>query len=252
MLRVILLLIFSIYTCDAQDTAKPSEQKEQTQNTSDPFVDELESFEDEFAPQKSRFDPLEGYNRFMTGFNDYAYTYALAPIARGYRNVVADEIRMSISNFFNNLFFPVRFINNILQGKFKNSGDELLRFLINTTMGIGGLGDPAKIVFDIDAHPEDFGQTLGYWGVGAGFPLVLPILGPSNLRDSISLVPEYYSNPTSYLEDRNLALGLETFKRLNETSFYIDQYFLAKKDAIDFYIYLQNFYESRRQQAIKQ
>ena len=132
------------------------------------FEEEFDSFGDDV------FDPLSGYNRVMTEFNDGFYVYVLDPVARGYRWAIPLGGRRGINRFFHNLFFPIRFVNNVLQLKVKNAGEEFLRFCINSTIGIFGIWDPAKEWFDLYAHDEDFGQTLGYYGIGGGFHIVLP------------------------------------------------------------------------------
>lgn len=262
MIRVIILLLFLISISNADVliqrlagqliTKSETKLKENNQTIKAIKNDEFSSFEDEFEPQKKRFDPLNGYNRAMTTFNDYTYLYFFDPIARGYKYVVPDEIRYSVLNFFDNLAAPMRFLNNLLQGKFKNSGEELFRFTLNTILGVGGLGDPAKVIFGIERHPEDFGQTLGYYGVGAGFPIVWPFFGPSNVRDSIGFVGDYYTDPTSYIQNQLTALGISAYGRVNYMSFHLKEYKVIRKDAIDLYPFLQDFYEKRRESLISQ
>ena len=196
----------------------------------------------------------------MTDFNDMFYTNVLFPVARGYGNVVPEGGRVGISRFFTNLQFPIRFVNNVLQFKLSNSGEELLRFCINTTVGLLGFFDPAKAWFDLDAHNEDFGQTLGFYGVGGGFHIVLPILGPSNLRDSVGLVGNWYLDPLVYWENRryNLlrnnweALGVKTIDTINETSLHADEYESLKKDALDLYPFFRNVYRQNREKQIEE
>ena len=162
-----------------------------------------DEFEDEFAASEEEvFDPLSGYNSVMTEFNDGFYIFVLDPVARGYRWVLPEVARRGVKNFFHNLLFPLRFGNNALQLKAKNAGEEFLRFSINSTVGIFGFWDPAKEWFGLEAHEEDFGQTLGYYGVGGGFHVVLPFLGPSNLRDMFSLYPEIQMDPLNNVENR--------------------------------------------------
>lgn len=216
------------------------------------LADEFESFEDEFTTPKEVFDPLNGYNRFMTQVNDKIYIYAVNPIATGYRDFVDQSVRSSIDNFFDNLLFPIRFVNNLLQGKIKNSGEELFRFVVNTTLGVGGFGDAGEDIFGIKAHHEDFGQTLGFYGVSSGFPIVLPFLGPSNLRDTIGLSGDYFLAPISYLNNQALSTSLKSFDKLNNLSFHVKEIETLKKGAVDLYPFLQNFYENYRDQAIKE
>jgi len=141
------------------------------------------------AAETRHGDPLAPVNRVVFRFNDALDRYLLEPVARGYDKVVPDRVEGWISNFFNNLFFPVTFTNCVLQAKPQAATQSLARFIINTTAGIGGFGDPASML-DVPAPNEDFGQTLGYWGVGPGPYLVLPLFGPSDLRDSVGMVAD--------------------------------------------------------------
>ena len=234
----------------------------------DGFDDE---FEDEFsASEKEIFDPLSGYNRVMTGFNDVFYFYVLDPVSRGYRWVLPSMVRRGVKNFFHNLLFPLRFTNNALQLKAKNAGEELLRFSINSTIGILGLWDPAKDLFGFESHEEDFGQTLGYYGVGGGFHIVIPFLGPSNLRDMFSLYPDIKMDPANYVENRPYnfpkqegeylgvsrqtlqAVNMKLLKTVNNESLRIGQYENLKKDAIELYPFLRDVYEQNRAKQIRE
>ncbi|MGK0256291.1 MAG: phospholipid-binding lipoprotein MlaA [Arcobacteraceae bacterium] len=232
-------------------------------NSSVEKVYEEDAFLDEFADEmkvEKKSDPFSGYNRMMTSFNDGLYEYVLAPTARSYKNIVHEEIRGSVGNFFHNILYPIRLVNNVLQGKIKNSGEETGRFIINSTIGILGLFDPAKSYFELVPHNEDFGQTLGYWGVGAGPHIVLPFLGPSNLRDTLSLYPTSLVNPVDYQEDRNYnltnnydeSLGLKVFKTVNYLSLHEGEYEKLKKDAVDLYPYLRDVYEQYREKQIRE
>ena len=230
-----------------------------------------DEFEDEFgAAEKEVFDPLSGYNRVMTDFNDSLYVWVLDPVARGYRLVLPYAARRGVKNFFHNLLFPLRFVNNALQLKIKNAGEEFLRFSINSTIGILGFWDPAKEWFDLEAHEEDFGQTLGYYGVGGGFHVVLPFLGPSNVRDMFSLYPDMQMDPVNYVENRPYnfpkqegeyqgvskqtlqEVDLTLLKIINRESLRIGQYANLKKDAIELYPFLRDVYEQNRAKLIKE
>jgi phospholipid-binding lipoprotein MlaA len=252
------LVILSIFTgCGSKNINQnemPTSQVQQ--NADDEFLDE---FEQEMQVEE-KSDPFGGYNRAMTSFNDGAYEYVLSPIAKGYKTVVHEDIRDSIGNFFHNLLYPIRLVNNLLQGKLKNSVEETGRFVINTTIGIFGLFDPAKSYFGLEEHNEDFGQTLGYWGVGPGPHIVLPLLGPSNLRDTLSMYPDSLVNPVDYQSDRGYNLTsnstetiyVKAFKTVNKTSIDGEQYDIMKKDAVDLYPFLRDVYEQRRVQQIKE
>jgi len=223
---------------------------------------EEEEYEDDFADEfevVEVYDPLSGYNRWMTNANVGLYDWVLIPIAKGWEWAIPECIRRGFVRMINNVLYPVRLVNNLLQGKLKNSGEETLRFTINTTVGLLGFFDPAKSWFDLEAHPEDFGQTLGYWGVGAGPHVVLPFLGPSNLRDSFSLIPDYIADPTiapmvqfESLENANTSWALWGFDKLNYWSINYKLYESIKRDALDLYPHFRDFYESKRQKEIEE
>jgi len=220
--------------------------------------DELDEFEAEFEEAKPDvYDPFEGYNRAMTSFNDFLYTWVLEPVGRGYAYVVPESPRRGVRNFFNNLLYPVRLVNNLLQLKVRNAGEETLRFVTNTTIGIFGFWDPAREWFGLEAHEEDFGQTLGYYGVAAGPHIVLPFLGPSNLRDTLSIYPDNFLDPKGQREPVGQTgnyvqeYGLWAFDAVNEASLRPGEYESLKKDAVDFYAFLRDGYEQMRRKEIE-
>jgi len=206
------------------------------------------------------FDPLSGYNEMMTSFNDTVYVYALRPLAQGYASILPRPAREGIGNAFENLLFPVRLVNNLLQFKFQNSIEELGRFVINSTIGILGFMDVAQSEFGLKPHNEDFGQTLGFYGLGGGFHVVLPFLGPSNVRDIVGLVGDTWASPLSYIEERDANLldsseeewALKGFSGLNKISLHVDEIDALRKDAIDLYPLLRSIYESRRVKQISE
>jgi phospholipid-binding lipoprotein MlaA len=199
------------------------------------------------------YDPLEKVNRGIFWFNDKMYFYVVKPLARGFR-YVPEPWRVSLKNFFNNLRAPVTIINATLQGKFADAGNELTRFATNTTLGIGGLFDPSKEHFGIKPKDEDTGQTLGYYGVGPGPYLVLPFLGPSNLRDGIGLLADKRMDLAYYIwgKDKNNYdyLGIVALKVINNLSLDKDTYEGIKKDALDPYLFVRDAYAQYRQNQI--
>lgn len=213
---------------------------------------QLSEFKANYQVDKDKFDPLYGYNKFMTYFNDYAYRYALIPIAKGYDYVMPDPIQGAIGNFFDNLLYPMRLVNNLLQGKFKNSFDETKRFLINTTIGFAGFSDAATMHFNIPKHNEDFGQTLGYWGVGEGLPVVLPLLGQSNLRDMFGFVGDHFSDPINYIDRDNelTALSIKAYRGLNKLSLKPNAYEILTQDEENLYEFLRDFNSLKRNKMI--
>jgi len=262
-LRVVLILLLILFALSGCATTS---NKAASSDTSKLLVAEPngDDFEDEFSDEefdiKKVNDPLRGYNRFMTKFNDKFFIYLLDPVARAYKAVVHEEIRSSIGNFSHNLIFSIRVVNNLLQLKFKNALEETARFSINSTIGLLGLFDPAKKYFNLKPHEEDFGQTLGHYGLGSGFHIVLPFLGPSNLRDMLSLFPDSYISPFYYFSERcynllpnSYASSLSVMAdQVNKESLQTGEYETIKKDAVDLYPYLRDIYEQYRDRLIKE
>jgi phospholipid-binding lipoprotein MlaA len=143
-------------------------------------------------------DPLEKLNRATYAFNDALDRMLARPLAKAYRKVVPEPARNAVSNVVANLEYPTTAVNDALQGKFRDAGSDVLRFLVNSTLGIAGLADPATRL-GLRANDEDFGQTLGRWGVPSGPYLMLPLLGPSTLRDGPARVPDGYTNARHYI-----------------------------------------------------
>lgn len=225
--------------------------------------DSMDDFDLEFKDKTNEvFDPLSGYNRLMTTFNDKLFVNVLVPVANGYAYVVPQTARTGIENFFENIRFPIRFVNNLLQLKFENASEELGRFLINTLWGLGGFMDLATSELNMKAHKEDFGQTLGFYGVGEGFHIVLPFFGPSNLRDTIGLTADGIVSPVNSMGDNALhykipnnileTAGLKTFDVINNTSFNPYKYETIKKDALDLYPFLRDIYTQARKRQIQE
>lgn len=151
------------------------------------------------SPTYAPHDPLEPVNRAVYTFNDAADRWVLQPVASGYVKVVPVEVRATVTRFFGNLFYPTVIVNDALQGKFVQAGRDSGRFLLNTTFGLGGLLDPATRI-GLTANREDFGQTFAVWGIGDGWFLMLPFIGPSTNRDLVGRGAGMFTNPLSYAE----------------------------------------------------
>ncbi|NLK66296.1 MAG: VacJ family lipoprotein [Campylobacteraceae bacterium] len=205
-----------------------------------------------FANQKEMevSDPLSGYNRVMTSINMAFYDYIMYPISYSYDYIMPDPIQGAISNFFDNLLYPMRLVNNLFQGKFEASWVETKRFFINTTIGFAGFSDAATLHFDIPKHSEDFGQTLAVWGVPSGAYIVWPIIGPSNLRDTVGLVADYFSDPLSYIEDDWTAFGVKAGRTINEDSLNPGAFSKEAKTNPDPYIFIRDSYIKKRNYEI--
>ena len=156
---------------------------------------------------RSPQDPWESWNRGVYKVNDKLDRAIAKPVARTYVRAVPQVLRTGVHNFFSNLEQPMVMLNDALQGKLKAAGNDLVRFVYNSTMGVGGLLDPATIA-GLDKNNEDFGQTLGHWGVHPGPFLELPLLGPSDLRDAPARVVDTYSTPLPYISNLWVGVGL--------------------------------------------
>ena len=224
--------------------------------------DEDDFFEDEWGNDKIVLDasannakiadPFESVNRVFFTFNDKLYFWVLKPVAIGYKAVVADDIRMCFGNAFNNLMAPVRITNSILQGEIAGAGNELASFLINSTLGIVGLADPAHKEFGLAVSDEDFGQTLGAYGIGNGFYICWPILGPSLLRDSVGRVGDSFLDPLTYLTmaDQQTGYSLHGGKLVNKVSLRLGDYEEFKNASFDPYVAVRNAYTQHRQSRV--
>lgn len=236
-----------IVLAEAATEPQPAETEDDSNNG---FDDE---FEDEFGePEDFQvYDPLSGFNRVMATVNDKLYFWVIKPAALGLRYVIPKKGRVAINRFFNNILSPIHVVNNVLQLKFRNAGEVTLRFVVNTTVGVLGFWDPAMDWFELEPHFEDFGQTLGHYGVGSGFHIVLPLWGHSNLRDLVSLYPDFALNPMTYTEE-TVEYSLWGFWTVNDISLEIGEYETIKNDALDLYPFMRDAYEQRRDKEIKE
>jgi len=195
-------------------------------------------------------DPLEGYNRAMFGFNDGLDKVMFKPLASGYKTVVPEFARTGVTNFFANLGDIWIGINNILQGKVETGAGDLVRFAVNSTVGLLGLFDVASDT-GLEKHNEDFGQTLGRWGVGSGAYVVLPILGPSNVRDGLSLLAvDWRGYPVWYMNDVPVRNSLIAFRFIDARANLLDVGNLAEEAALDHYAYVRDAFMQRRRSLI--
>jgi phospholipid-binding lipoprotein MlaA len=198
-------------------------------------------------------DPLEPFNRAMFRFNDKLYFWVLKPAAQGYKKVVPEAPRVGVKNFFSNLKFPIRFVSCLLQADFSGAATEFGRFAVNTVWGVGGLLDPASSEqLNIPKNDADLGQTLGVYGLGHGFYIVLPILGPYSARDSIGIAGDYYLYPVSYITPWYDRLAVSAYEVVNDTSLRIGDYEFLKEAAIDPYVALRDAYSQYRQKKVEE
>jgi phospholipid-binding lipoprotein MlaA len=213
--------------------------------------DEAELFAEAPKPEYAP-DPLEGLNRVIFQFNDKVYFWFLKPLSKVYGTVIPPGLRTCIRNGFDNLRFPTRFVNNVLQGKFKAAGIETGRFLINSTFGFAGFFEIAARDFCLPPPAdEDTGQTLGFFGMKPYLYIVLPVLGPSTLRDTIGLAGDTALNPLYYLpQDLWVGAAIRGGIIVNNTSLRIGEYEDFKAAALDPYASMRQAYLQYRYNEI--
>jgi phospholipid-binding lipoprotein MlaA len=194
-------------------------------------------------------DPWEGFNRSMFWFNEKADIYVLRPVAVGWDWVMPDIVQTGFKNIYANFRFPIHFANNLFQAKPMEATRHLGRFLLNSTMGLGGMLDPASAI-GLEARNEDFGQTLGYWGVPTGPYLVLPFLGPGSPRHTVGRVADTASQPVSYFVPFWASITIATPNVINTRARYIEEIDENRKTALDFYTFQRNAYMSYRENLV--
>ncbi|MEN8662376.1 MAG: VacJ family lipoprotein [Lentimonas sp.] len=221
--------------------------------------DDADLYGDDLAMTASIDDPLEVFNRVTFDVNDFVYLNLFEPVADTYAFITPDSVEEGASNFFKNLKYPVRLVSNLLQGRLDGAWVETGRFAINTTVGIAGVFTPADSVEGFEPIPgEDIGQVLGAWGVSEGPYVVWPILGPSNLRDTLGFVGDRAVNPLqeplSAIEDWNWEwkLALAGSEAIASSPTMIERYKQLEGSSIDPYSSMKNGYTKYRDAAIKE
>jgi phospholipid-binding lipoprotein MlaA len=218
----------------------------------DPF-EGLDFLEDEFEDQSPRIaDPLRPFNLAMFHFNDKLYLWVLKPVAKGYKKVTPQPVRRGIKNFFRNLFTPIRLVNCLLQGKGESAGTEVAKFMVNTTAGVLGFGNPAEKRFGLVCDEEDFGQTLAVYGLGDGIYVVWPFLGPSTLRDTVGMAGDRFVNPVTYVQPAEAGYGASGLMLINDTSFRIGDYESLKDNSPEPYEAFKSVYLQYRRKKISE
>ncbi len=197
-------------------------------------------------------DPLELLNRVFFSFNDKLYFWALKPVATAYGFIVPEWGRTRVRNVFDNIQAPIRLVNALLQLKMPKFGAEFAKFVLNSTVGIGGLFDIAARHPELKTSEEDLGQTFGSYGVGEGFYLVLPFLGPSSLRDTAGKVGDSFLDPIGYITPLRDAVAVRAFDRVNDTSFQIGNYEDIKESAVDPYLAIRDMYKQYRRNKVRE
>lgn len=200
-------------------------------------------------------DPLEPMNRGIFWFNGKVDDYVLGPVARGYKWALPHGVRRSVTNFFQNIGTPIYLVSDVLQLKFGQAGTHLGRFCVNSTVGVAGLFDVAKSELDWEHHPEDIGSAFGYWGIGEGFYLVIPFLGPSNLRDGIGRIGGGFLDPVNYAamvvdKGEYITFGAIALNAIDTRSRLDEGLESAKETSLDYYAFMRSTFHQVRQNII--
>lgn len=192
-------------------------------------------------------DPWENINRSIFKFNDTLDAYVLKPVAKGYKDITPDIVEQGVGNFFRNVGDVGNLANDLLQGKMEHAGVDTSRILFNTTIGVLGVMDVATPM-GLQRNNEDFGQTLGTWGVSSGPYVVLPFLGPSNVRDGIGLIPDTFMGPYPYIQDDGVRYGLFAVQTVDKRAQLLSAEKLITGDK---YVFIRNAYMQNREFLVK-
>jgi phospholipid-binding lipoprotein MlaA len=195
------------------------------------------------------YDPLEPVNRVVFSFNDTVDKYVMRPVAQAYVNVIPRLVRTGVSNVFGNIGDMYSAVNSALQGKRDKLGNDLGRVLVNSTFGLGGIFDVAGFA-GVEKGEEDFGQTFGYWGIGPGPYLVLPLLGPSNVRDTTGLVIQGYTDPVTFVTPDHNMWELIVLRGIDTRSSLLGTEDLVSGAALDKYTFIRSAYSQRRRSLV--
>lgn len=245
---MLVLLLFPAGGALADEQVQAEQATSQDEAFDDPFADSLDQ-------EPTIADPLEPVNRGFFWVNDKLYVYLFKPVARTLR-IIPEPGRLAVDRFFTNLGTPVRLANCLLQLKPKQAGTELGRFLVNSTIGLLGLFDPAENWFGWKTSDEDLGQTFGHYGIGQGFYLVLPVLGPSSLRDGIGTFGDSFIDPVSspwYVKLRSWEqIALKAVDRENALSLDRDTYDSIRVEQLDPYLFVRDGWAQYRRKKVQE
>ncbi|MFP4381425.1 MAG: VacJ family lipoprotein [Candidatus Sumerlaeia bacterium] len=239
---------------ESQDEKISGDKKESSEGDE---VDEfLAGFEDEYGDLEEKpkpvSDPLKPWNVVWYEVNDRLYFWVIRPLGKGWAFIMPRPVRTGVDNFFDNITYPGRVINNLLQAKFRNSGIETARFLTNTTVGVLGFWDAADYFWELKPKKEDFDQTFAVWTVPSGWYIVWPFFGPSTLRGTVGMVCDRFADPMTYASQYHWGFRLASpvdlinSDSLEETS-RLEQ---VKEMSVDPYPALRNAYLQSRREAI--
>jgi phospholipid-binding lipoprotein MlaA len=213
-----------------------------------------DDYEDEYEDDATRVtvaDPLQPFNFDMYLLNDFLLLHLIEPAAKAEKVIIPWEFRTIFRNMLQNIRFPARFVNSLLQAKWEKAGHELQAFFLNTTVGMLGMADAAATQPGLKPSPEDMGQTFAVWGWDQSSYLMLPFFGPSTMRDALGKIPDVVMDPLFWLiPGPPEAIGVRAGEAVNDTSFRIGDYEAIKKASLDPYVAIRNGYIQNRQKLI--
>lgn len=213
-------------------------------------ADNLDDYDSE--PVVSIPDPIEPWNRFWFNFNDIFYIHVAQPAYDAWKFITPQFFRTGMSNLFYNILFPTRFVNSVLQGRPMEAGVEFSRFMMNLMGGLClvDLASSKKTIVPVDPSGEDFGQTLGRWGIGQGFYIVWPFIGPSSLRDTFGRIGDAFTSPLFYIEPWEASLAANAGFRFNDLYEVLPSYIDLRSIAVDPYLAMREAYASMRRAQV--
>lgn len=243
-LRLLLLSAILLLAPLSNNAFAASEEKTNTEHQSTSAASDLS--EDEITVvsyQESEYhDPLMGFNRAMFAFNDFSYRYVLIPVAKTYNYIAPQPVRTGVSNVFSNIKAPIYIVNHLLQWEPSKAGSTTARFLINTTIGLAGIFDPAKAWFDLPKQETGFSDTLAEYGSGYGTYLVLPFIGPSDLRSGTGVVADYFLNPIPYIAEQPDSTYIMAADAVQGFAPKAESYETLRAKSDDPYLFFRNMY----------
>jgi phospholipid-binding lipoprotein MlaA len=240
-----LLLAFAALSATAQGEAPVRPQDARAAEAVEPAADV-----DWGEGESIIWDPLEPVNRAIFQFNETLDAWFMEPLATGWDFVLPIRVQLCVANVFTHLKLPVRFANDVLQLKPLKAFDDTGRFVVNTLVGLGGLFDPASHLAGIPKHDEDFGQTLGRWGVPPGPYLYLPLLGPSNPRDSVGLAVDSLGAVQTFFLSFPILASAAAVNAVNDRSLTLEQVRAERESAFDFYAAVRTGYSQFRENRV--
>ena len=215
-----------------------------------PFRDPFACENQQAKAQPKIKDPLQPMNRAFFHFNDKLYMWIVKPAGKGYRKVVPRPARTCVGRFFGNVKYPVHLVNNLLQAKFEAAAIETGRFVVNSTVGVGGLFDPATR-WKIESHPANFDQTLGLYGLGQGIYFDWPVFGPSTARGTAGATADGMLSPWFYIGGVGVVYGIPAYRELNSASLGLGEYESFMKATLDPYVAMRSAYYESRAEAVE-